>query len=112
MDDKNLSDLEIARLVRSLECEIPPDLDGRIRAAAARPRFRPNTGRRLFWLLTLPSGAAAILAATLLLLPSRQRPVLPDISVISEIRTDFEIPDKNIRIIFIQKPDFKFFEEE
>ena len=33
-------------------------------------------------------------------------------SEITEIRTEFELIDKNIKIIFIQRPDFIFFEEE
>jgi len=112
MDDKHLSDNDIGRLVRSLELDIPPDMDDRIRMAASGLRPRPVSGRRLFWLLTLPSAAAALVVAALLFLPSRPNPVTQENPVISEIRTDFEIPDKNIRIIFIQRPDFKLFEED
>jgi hypothetical protein len=33
-------------------------------------------------------------------------------SQISEIRTEFELVDQNIKVIFIQKPDFHLYEED
>ncbi|OGD19323.1 MAG: hypothetical protein A2W03_18520 [Candidatus Aminicenantes bacterium RBG_16_63_16] len=56
----------------------------------------------------VPAAAVCVLAAFLLI------PILkkPPVSPISEIRTEFEIADKNIKIVFIQKPDFSLFQEE
>ena len=110
MSNEIYTDKEIARLVRSVEIEVPPALDGRIQAIAAN--HRNSHGRSLisrFWYLALiPSVAAALLAVVLI------RPVLHQTadSPISEIRTEFELVDQNIKVIFIQKPDFRLYEED
>jgi hypothetical protein len=109
MSKEIYTDKEIARLVRSVEIEVPPALDGRIRAIAANPRN--SHGRSLirrFWYLVLIPTAAALLAVALI------RPALHQTaaSQISEIRTEFELVDQNIKVIFIQKPDFHLYEED
>jgi hypothetical protein len=107
IDEKKLDD-KIARLVRSVELEVPPGVDAEIREAAEhlKPAPRLFKMRRPLWLALIPSAAAALLAV-IALLPTPQKPLSP----ISEIRTEFEIADKNIKIIFIQKPDFNLFKE-
>ena len=107
IDEKKL-DEKIARIVRGIELEVPPALEAEIREATAG--IRPHTGRfrlgKPFWLAMIPSAAAALLTVLALLPPSPQPP-----SPIAEIRTEFEIADKNIKIIFFQKPDFNLFKE-
>ncbi len=102
-DEKNL-DEKIGRLVRSVELEVPEAAEARIRAAAAdlRPRSGFFARRWPLWLALIPSAAAIFLAA-FFLLPVFQKPQ----QTITEIRTEFEIADKNIKIIFFQRPDFK-----
>ncbi len=110
MNDPKL-DERIAGLVRSVELDVPDDLDERVRAAARA--ITPNRGvavptaRRRLWPVLVPSAAFA-LAASLMILPALRRPAAAQIS---EIRTEFELADKNIKIIFCQKPDFNFFKE-
>jgi len=106
-EDKNL-DEKITRLVRSIEKDIPPAVEEIIQARAASLRLRLGLLklRRPLFLALVPSSAAVLLAA-FFLLPLSQKPQPP----ISEIRTEFEIADKNIKIIFIQKPDFNLFKE-
>jgi hypothetical protein len=110
MNDSKL-DERIAGLVRSVELDLPGGLDDRVRAAAGsiapNPRPASRAGRRALWEVLVPS-AAFVLAAALLVLPSL-RPAAA--SPISEIRTEFELADKNIKVIFFQKPDFNFFKE-
>jgi hypothetical protein len=110
MNKEAHADKEIARLVRSVESQVPQDLDDRIRATAAG--LRQSRGRSLvrrFWFLALAPGAAAAVLIAVLIGPAlRPRPDPP----ISEIRTEFELVDKNIKIIFIQKPDFHLYEED
>jgi hypothetical protein len=102
-------DLEIARLVQNVKTEVSPALDDRVREAAANLRQRQDRSViHRFWYLALIPGAAAALLAAVLIGPAA-RPV-PD-SPISEIRTEFELVDKNIKVIFIQKPDFHLYEE-
>jgi len=108
MHDEQKLDERIARLVRSVAAEVPPEVEAKIREAAAalRPRAKRIWLRRPFWLALVPSAAAVVLAAVALLPPPR-KPAEP----IAEIRTEFELADKNIKIVFIQKPDFNLFKE-
>jgi hypothetical protein len=110
MNDPKL-DERIAELVRSVALDVPDGLDERIRAAARSlpPKSRAAfpDGQRRLWPILIPSAAFA-LAAALLILPALQR---TSARPIAEIRTEFELADKNIKIIFFQKPDFNFFKE-
>ena len=69
--------------------------------------------RRFFrkWQLALAvvPGGAALFLAFFFLWPAFRKQEEPQIA---EIRTQFELVDKNITIIFFQKPDFKLFEED
>jgi hypothetical protein len=108
MSEEIRADQEIARLVRRVETNVPPALDGRIRAVAAHHVSGRSWTRRFWYLALIPSAAAAILAAVLIrpaLYPTADPPL-------SEIRTEFELVDKNIKIVFIQKPDFHLYEED
>jgi hypothetical protein len=105
-------DKKIGELVRSIRKEVPAGLEEQIKDAAVRiPTQQPRPERvRRFWLpLTAGTAAAAVLLAALLAGPFLGK--APS-SPISEIRTQFELVDKNITIIFIQKPDFKLNLEE
>jgi hypothetical protein len=72
----------------------------------AAANLRVRRGRSLirnYWFLTTIPIAAAVLIIIFLISPSR----VPTTGArISEIRTQFELIDKNIKVIFIQKPDF------
>jgi hypothetical protein len=110
MDEDKILDKEISRLLRRLEQGLPVGLEERI-ALKAAPR-KPHRGR-LFrkWPLALAvvPGGATLFLAFFLLWPAFRKQQEPQIT---EIRTQFELVDKNITIVFIQKPDFKFFEED
>jgi len=108
MSDDKIFDERISSLVRGVERAVPPALETRIRAAAGglQPRPKISALRRPLWLALVPGAAAAILAA-LLWLPVFQKPPQP----LSEIRTEFELPGKNIKIVFFQKPGFNLFKE-
>ncbi|MCX6559042.1 MAG: hypothetical protein NTZ26_00880 [Candidatus Aminicenantes bacterium] len=109
MNSDERLDESIAKLVRSVQRDVPPTLDRRIREASDRFTSRAErSDRRRPWLLALIPGAAAALLAAFLLFP---RPATAP-NPISEIRTEFEIAGKNIKVVFFQKPDFHLFEEE
>jgi hypothetical protein len=119
-DDKQL-DENISRVVRSVARDVPPSIEARIREDAKTIRPQPRFfGRhwRPAWvllsrgirILALASGAAAfVVIGALLFVPALRRPPAPRIS---EIRTEFEIANKNIKIVFFQRPDFKLTQEE
>ncbi len=110
MNDDRLFDKRIAELLRNTDRDIPPKVEAEIRTAASSVHFRPGTPfiRRPFFLVLVPA-AAAVLLLVFLLLPGLRKPPAPQIS---EIRTEFELADKNIKIIFFQRPDFNLLEEE
>jgi len=110
MDKDMILDKEISRLVRSLEKALPVGLEERIalKATSEVPYHRPFFRKWRLALAVVPGGAALLLAL-LLLLPALRKQEGPQIT---EIRTQFELVDKNITIIFIQRPDFKLFEED
>ena len=110
MNKEAYSDKEIARLVRSVETDVPPALDDRIQAIAAHPALglRQTPTRRFWYLVLLPGAAAALLALVLIRRALRHTADSP----IMEIRTEFELVDQNIKIIFIQSPSFHLEEEE
>jgi len=106
-------DQEISHYVRSIKVDIPPGVEDRIRKASTAHQPQVNLlGIRRSWLLAIIPGLAVILAAMILLVPALRRPMALPVPPISEIRTEFELVDKNIKIIFIQRPDFKLFKEE
>jgi hypothetical protein len=107
-DDKRL-DESISRLIQGIQLDIPPSIEEEInkKSVGARPYPDLPSYRRLLWTL-LPSGAALILGVLLLMHP----PMKPPISDISEIRTQFEIADKNITVVFYQRTDSHFPRED
>jgi hypothetical protein len=108
MEEHNRIDDELRTLVRSAEREIPLSLEERMRTAADSPQPLPR--RRFFpsplLALTSAIGATVLLLAIVFMIPSLRRSETPQIT---EIRTEFVIPDKSITIIFVQKPDFPVF---
>jgi ferric-dicitrate binding protein FerR (iron transport regulator) len=110
MDEDKILDKEISRLVRSLEKDLPPGLEERtaLEASIRRPHRRRFFRKWQLALAVVP-GAAALFFAFFLLLPAFRK---QEESYIIEIRTQFELVDKNITIIFIQRPDFKLFKED
>jgi len=106
MQNNDSFDEELKSIVRSVEHEVPPGLVEKVRAAAEarRTQFRSPFSRiRRPIVLASLSVAAIIFLAFLFIPPSVHRHAAPQIA---EIRTEFELADKNIKIIFVQKPDF------
>jgi hypothetical protein len=107
MENYDRIDYELRALVRSAERDIPPAVENKIRIAAhglqplPRRRFSPSP-----LVLTFAVGVAALILAIMCIVPSLRR---NETQQIAEIRTEFVIVDKNITIIFVQKPDFPIF---
>jgi len=103
-------DKKIAGLVQSVETGIPDALEEQLQAAieTIRPLHRIRI-KQLPLFVGILSSAAVVLAALLFLFPVFHGKPEPQIT---EIYTEFEIIDKNIKIIFIQKHDFSLFKEE
>lgn len=106
MQNNDSFDAELKSIVRSVEHEVPPGLVEKVQAATKAQksphRFSFSIIRQPVALASL-SVAAIIFLAFLFIPPSVHRHAAPQIA---EIRTEFELADKNIKIIFVQKPDF------
>lgn len=110
MTNNQDTDKKIIKLVKSVEADIPAAVDEKLRMVQGimRPRHRILRKRPILCLGILSSAAAVLLLVLFLFPLIRGVPEPP----ISEIRTEFELRDKNIKIIFIQRKDFSLFEEE
>jgi hypothetical protein len=104
MESHDPIDDEIRSLVRSVEKRAPADIGQRLLdltpPAGERPRTRSARGPLL---IASFAGAAVLLLAILTTMPTSQdREAAP----IAEIRTEFELAEVGIKIIFVQRPDF------
>jgi hypothetical protein len=104
MEDHDRFDDELTKVVRSVELDVPPAVENRLRVVAESPR--PSRGkrpiRRPLLFIALPSAMIVVLAVLLVFQPVRGRKD----PQIAEIRTEFILADKDIMIVFIQRPDF------
>ena len=110
MVNKKNIDEEITRLVQSIEAPIPSKIENELRTKTERlkPKHR-IWSKRLVLPLGVITSAAMIIFIVLFLFSPIQKISEP---LISEIYTEFEIKDKNIKIIFVQRRDFSLFMEE
>ena len=110
MANKKNIDEKISRIVQSIESGIPASVEDKLLATAETIRpFQRIWLKPLSLSLGILTSAAMIIMAFLFLFPLFHRVPEPQIS---EIITEFELRDKNIKIIFIQSQDFNLFEEE
>ena len=110
MASKKNIDEQISRLVQSIESDIPASVEEKLLATAETTRpFQKIMIKRLPLSLGILTSAAMIILAFLFLFPLFHRNAEP---LVTEIITEFELRDKNIKIIFIQSQNFNLFEEE
>ncbi len=110
MSERQPIDELIESLVRKTSVEVPEALEARVRAAAREDERRARERRRVLRWSLIPAAAAALVLGVFVASPVIRRPAAPP--AIAEIRTEFEIPGKDIKIVFFQKPDFKLFQED
>ncbi len=103
MDNKQLDRFITNALARS-ESEVPSGVRARIerRPAAGRWTSTPIWRRLVPWLPLLVAAALIIVFSLPILYP----PPAPE-REITQIRTEFSLPDKNIRIVWVQRDDFR-----
>lgn len=103
MENEQVDRFITAALARS-ECEVPAGVRAQIagRAAAGRGES-PHAWQRLLPWLPLLAAAALIVAFSLpVLVPPKAAE-----KKITQIRTEFDLPDLNIRIVWVQRDDFR-----
>ena len=105
-----ITDETISRLLQTVRYDIPPALEDRLDFTIVGWEKREQkkiTRRRFFvWYPAAAVLTASVLIAALFIF----KPFAGDSSApaaLSEIRTEFELKDKNIKIIWFQKKDFE-----
>ena len=104
MNNHDLDDERIRTLVQSVGRGIPSDVEKRLLTLTDSIRSGPKDRliRRPF-ALAFGAGAVVLLGAFLILILARPGGEIPPIP---EIQTEFELADSDIKIIFVQRPDF------
>jgi quinol-cytochrome oxidoreductase complex cytochrome b subunit len=111
-------DTLISAHVRMVKYGIPGHVDTQVGEALyeaekqdARPkRSIPFWPYRLAWpRLSVPAAAVLLLAAIFFIFQPlwRATPSAPPVKPISEIKTEWELPGDNIKILWVQKKDFE-----
>lgn len=96
-------DAMISTHVRSVQYKIPDSVEEKVNAAIIKDK------KPLRWFRVSISAAAAalvLLAVVFIFQPFLKDPGEP-VSPITEIKTEFELKDKNIKILWVQKKDFE-----
>lgn len=103
---KEIDDRMIAEAVGSVRYRVPELLDARVSAALERERKVRKTWKQSIWYPVSAVLTAALVAVLLLVQPGGNVTAPPE-EPISEIKMEMELADQNIKIIWVQKKDFK-----
>jgi len=97
LDDRIISDV-----VRSVRYKIPYAVDERVKAAIIKPPLH------LLWFrLSFSAAVLAVLVIAVFFFQPYFKDTVEPVSSITEIKTQFELKDSNIKILWVQKKDFK-----
>ncbi len=97
-------DIFITRSLEKGELEVPVPLQDGVRERVASEPMRPRPASCKASAFRASLAAAALLLAVVAI--SRLFPPRPPEKKITQIRTEFSIPGKNIKIIWVQRNDF------
>lgn len=104
-------DRNISRSVQAVRYHVPEELDNRVTQAIINTSVSssPSSYTPIFWFKFSISTAVvmALIAIFIFIVPGIETTV-PQTSTnqITEIKTEFELSDKNIKILWVQKKDF------
>ena len=98
-----IDDAKIQNLLNRAEVSLPEDLDKKTTQLIIEKPEKSFSFNKI-WKVSLIPAALALVFAFILFFPVNKYPKGEEIS---EIRTEFLIKDKNIKIIWIHKKDFK-----
>ena len=107
----DVDDEKISSLVRSVKFKIPGyverRIDDAIDLAVSQQSVKQKNKRLVLWYPLSAAAAIAIIIVLLILQPfAAKNPPEPN-PQITEIKTQFELKDKNIKILWVQKKDFE-----
>ena len=102
MNEKNknlpFDDDSVAELVRRTDRPLPKALDASIHRSLKR--------KHSWWVYPLAAAASVVLAIGIWRLAPMGETPSERVSPVTEIRTQFEISDKNIKVIWVQNQNF------
>jgi hypothetical protein len=103
-----IDDKFISELVQSVRVTIPVTVEESLDEVMVqkKKRWAPLLKRPFLW-YPVSAALAAILLVVLFVFTPFINSLKDTNPPISEIKTEFEIPNKNIKIIWVQKKDFK-----
>ena len=108
MTNKNIDDEMISTLVRSVRYKVPDSVEEQVNASMAETKTgKPRLFKRpLFW-YPVSVATVVIIAVLVIFQPFVNKERIDTGAPITEIKTEFELRDKNIKILWVQKKDFK-----
>jgi len=107
MDKKNkIDDQRISKLVQSVSFQIPETVEARVTAAINKRKKTKRVLKPYLWYPVSAAIAILIIAAIFVFLPFMKN-TAEEVTPITEIKTELELTDANIKIIWVQKKDFK-----
>lgn len=108
MTNKKIDDEMISTLVRSVQYKVPDHVEEQINASMAEAKTgKPRLFKRsLFWYPLSAVAVMVIIAVLVIFQPFVQKETIDPRTPITEIKTEFELRDKNIKILWVQKKDF------
>ena len=107
MDKKNkIDDQRISKLVQSVSFRIPETVEARVTAAINKRKKTKRVLKPYLWYPVSAAIAILIIAAIFVFLPFMKN-TAEEVTPITEIKTELELTDANIKIIWVQKKDFK-----
>jgi hypothetical protein len=109
MDNKKIDDEMISTLVRTVQYKIPDSVEEQVNAYMAKTKTRKHRlfKKPLFWYPVSAAAVMVIIAVLVLFQPFVNKETIDQSTPITEIKTEFELRDKNIKILWVQKKDFK-----
>jgi hypothetical protein len=109
MDKKKINDEMISTLVRSVQYNVPESVEEQVNAFMDKTKTRKARlfKRPLLWYPVSAAAAIVIIAALAIFQPFVNKKPIDLGTPITEIKTEFELRDKNIKILWVQKKDFK-----
>ena len=103
-----IDDEIISSLVQSVQYRVPAHVEEEVNAAMMKTREEKSRWARrpLMWYPVSMAAATALILALLIFQPFMEKKAAEPVKPISEIKTVFELKDKNIKILWVQKKDF------
>jgi anti-sigma-K factor RskA len=107
-NNNELDDQLVSSLVQSVKYRIPAQVEEQANTAIKRAGEKKSRWlqRPLLWLPVSVTVAAVIILTLFTFHPFMKKKATEPVNQISEITTIFELKEKNIKILWVQKKDF------